>query len=110
MLKATSTRSPKKRVSESRATKPVTARSRSRTTGAANKVKSTEAPVAPLTFSKGQKWQMLLGQAEIVHVGKFLIDYRLHTIPLQKRTPIRTDLLTDFTRTIKKNKARLVAP
>lgn len=109
MLKAKSTRSPKKPVLESRAAKAVTAQSRSKTS-AANKVKPTETPAEPLTFSKGQKWQMLIGQAEIVHVGKFLIDYRLHTMPAQKRTPIRTDLLADFTRTIKKNKAKLVAP
>ena len=67
-------------------------------------------PAPEPSFSKGQKWQLLMGQAEIVHVGKILIDYRLHTEPAQKRMPIRTDLLADFTRAIKKNKATLVAP
>jgi hypothetical protein len=94
-----------------RATKPRAAAAK---TDRAASVKKAAAPaVAPMpdpTFSKGQRWDMLVGQAEIVHVGKILIDYRLHTLPAQRRTPIRTDLLADFTRTIKRNKAKLVGP
>lgn len=57
----------------------------------------------------GQKWQFGVGYAEIVHVGKFLIDYRFHTAPNQKRVPITTDIMTQFEQNLKKNKAKLIS-
>ena len=68
---------------------------------------SKTAPVAPAAFVQGQKWQFGVGYAEIVHVGKFLIDYRFHTAPNQKRVPITTDIMTQFAQNLKKNKAKL---
>jgi hypothetical protein len=70
---------------------------------------SKTAPVAQPTFQTGQKWQFGVGYAEIVHVGKILIDYRFHTAPNQKRVPITTDIMTQFEQNLKKNKAKLIS-
>lgn len=67
------------------------------------------APAGPEAFVPGQKWQFGMGYAEIVHVGKILIDYRFHTAPNQKRVPITTDILTQFAQNLKKNKAKLIS-
>ncbi|HUS34377.1 MAG TPA: hypothetical protein VM680_03395 [Verrucomicrobiae bacterium] len=64
---------------------------------------------AAQAFVPGQKWQFGVGYAEIVHVGKFLIDYRFHTAPNQKRVPITTDIMTQFEQNLKKNKAKLIS-
>jgi hypothetical protein len=69
----------------------------------------TAAPVTPPAFVPGQKWQFGIGYAEIVHVGKILIDYRFHTAPNQKRVPITTDILSQFAQNLKKNKAKLIS-
>jgi len=63
----------------------------------------------PPAFVPGQKWQYGVGYAEIVHVGKILIDYRFHTAPNQKRVPITTDIMTQFAQNLKKNKAKLIS-
>jgi hypothetical protein len=76
-------------------------------TAAANPSKATQA--APTTFAPGQKWEFGIGYAEIVHVGKILIDYRFHTAPNQKRVPITTDILTQFAQNLKKKKAKLIS-
>lgn len=69
----------------------------------------TAAAVTPPAFVPGQKWQFGIGYAEIVHVGKILIDYRFHTAPNQKRVPITTDILSQFAQNLKKNKAKLIS-
>ena len=66
-------------------------------------------PAAEPQFVTGQKWQYGVGYAEIVHVGKILIDYRFHTAPNQKRVPITTDIMTQFAQNLKKNKAKLIS-
>jgi hypothetical protein len=68
--------------------------------------KMMTAPMPPL--ERGQKWQLLLGYAEIVHVGKFLLDYRFHRLENQRRVPLETGTIAEFTATLKKNKAQLV--
>jgi hypothetical protein len=60
-------------------------------------------------FAAGQKWQLDLGHAEIVHVGKFLIDYRFYKVATQKHVPVETKTLVDFAATLKKKKAKLVS-
>jgi hypothetical protein len=60
-------------------------------------------------FAPGQKWQLDLGHAEIVHVGKFLIDYRFYKVATQKHVPVETKTLVDFAATLKKKKAKLVS-
>ena len=72
-------------------------------------VKTPTPPVAQPAFVPGQKWQFGIGYAEIVHVGKILIDYRFHTAPNQKRVPITTDILAQFAQNLKKNKAKLIS-
>jgi hypothetical protein len=76
---------------------------------APSKTAKTAATVAPETFAPGQKWQFGIGYAEIVHVGKILIDYRFHTAPNQKRVPITTDILSQFAQNLKKQKAKLIS-
>lgn len=75
--------------------------------------KKTAPPKAPAInpsdFAPGQKWQLQLGHAEIVHVGKVLIDFRYYRVPNQKRVGIETKTLRDFTEALKKNKAKLMA-
>lgn len=73
-------------------------------------LKKTAAPVkqAPLTFERGQKWKLELGHAEIVHVGKVLIDYRYYRVETQRHVPVETKTLVDFADTLKRNKAKLV--
>lgn len=66
-------------------------------------------PATPPSFAPGQKWEYGIGYAEIVHVGKILIDYRFHTAPNQKRVPITTDILTQFAQNLKKKKAKLIS-
>jgi hypothetical protein len=60
-------------------------------------------------FAPGQKWQLQLGHAEIVHVGKVLIDYRYYRVETQKHVPVETKTLVDFAEVLKKQKAKLVA-
>jgi hypothetical protein len=66
---------------------------------------STKSP----TFAPGQKWQLQLGHAEVVHVGKVLIDYRYYRVETQKHVPVETKTLVDFAEVLKKQKAKLVA-
>src|SRR3954466_5367691 len=68
----------------------------------------TLSTTAAAAFVPGQKWQYGIGYAEIVHVGKILIDYRFHTAPNQKRVPITTDILAQFAQNLKKQKAKLI--
>ena len=60
-------------------------------------------------FTPGQKWQLQLGHAEIVHVGKILIDFRYYRVPNQKRVGIETKTMREFIEALKKNKATLMA-
>ena len=71
---------------------------------------SKPAPIVadPAAFAPGQKWQLELGHAEVVHVGKVLIDYRYYKVATQKHVPVETKTLVDFAATLKKNKAKLV--
>jgi hypothetical protein len=69
----------------------------------------TALPQTAADFAPGQKWQFGIGYAEIVHVGKILIDYRFHTAPNQRRVPITTDILSQFAQNLKKNKAKLIS-
>ena len=66
---------------------------------------ASKAPV----FAPGQKWQLQLGHAEIVHVGKVLIDYRYYRVETQRHVPVETKTLVDFAEVLKKQKAKLVA-
>ena len=59
-------------------------------------------------FAPGQKWQLQLGHAEIVHVGKVLIDYRYYRVETQKHVPVETKTLVDFAEVLKKQKGKLV--
>ena len=56
----------------------------------ATKTKVTKVKPDAASFAIGQKWQLELGYAEIVHVGKVLIDYRFYRVANQKRVPIET--------------------
>ncbi len=73
-----------------------------------SKIKKNSVKIDAAAFTKGQKWQLELGYAEIVHVGKVLIDYRFYRVANQKRVPIETKSLRDFAEALKKNKAKLV--
>lgn len=70
-------------------------------------VKATTAE--PIAFAKGQRWQLELGYAEIVHVGKILVDYRFYRVEGQKRVPTETNTIREFSATLKKRKAQLIA-
>ena len=59
-------------------------------------------------FAAGQRWQLDLGFAEVVHVGKVLIDYRYYRVETQRHVPVETKTLVDFAATLKKKKAKLV--
>lgn len=94
-----------------------TAKSKSKTAATkprATKPKAAAAPLANgatpgvLPFAPGQKWQLELGYAEIVHVGKFLLDFRFYRVAAQKRVPLETQSIQEFTTLLKKNKAHLV--
>jgi hypothetical protein len=79
-----------------------------------NKPQSKTAPVTaaaatPAQFAPGQRWQLDLGFAEVVHVGKVLIDYRYYKVETQRHVPVETKTLVDFAATLKKKKAKLVA-
>jgi hypothetical protein len=88
-------------------TRKTTTKKQTKTTAVTpSKTTSTATPPA---FVPGQKWQYGVGYAEIVHVGKFLIDYRFHTAPNQKRVPITTDIMAQFAQNLKKNKAKLIS-
>jgi len=80
-----------------------------KTTKPAASATTKTAPVAQPSFAPGQKWQYGIGYAEIVHVGKILIDYRFHTAPNQKRVPITTDIMAQFAQNLKKHKAKLIS-
>lgn len=71
-------------------------------------VKPAPAIAGPLTFEKGQRWQLELGYAEIVHVGKILVDYRFYRVEGQKRVPTETNTIREFSATLKKKKAQLI--
>jgi len=74
------------------------------------KVERSKTPaVSPSDFAPGQKWQLELGHAEVVHVGKVLIDFRYYRMPNQKRVGIETKTLREFAEALKKNKAKLMA-
>jgi hypothetical protein len=73
------------------------------------KTKKSSVKAPPASFEAGQKWQLELGYAEIVHVGKVLVDYRFYRVANQKRVPIETKSIRDFAEALKKNKAKLVA-
>jgi hypothetical protein len=92
----------KRKITTNKTTKPVSR---------AKKPAKVAAAPAPeiVTFVNGQKWQYGIGYAEIVHVGKILIDYRFHTAPNQKRVPITTDIMDQFRQNLKKNKAKLIS-
>ena len=88
-------------------TRNTTTKRQTKTTS--SKTTATTATATPPAFVPGQKWQFGVGYAEIVHVGKILIDYRFHTAPNQKRVPITTDIMTQFAQNLKKNKAKLIS-
>jgi hypothetical protein len=92
------------------ARKPKTPKAKAKVT----KIKASATPVSNtpppgvLPYAPGQKWQLELGYAEIVHVGKFLLDFRFYRVAAQKRVPLETQSIQEFTTLLKKNKAQLV--
>ena len=60
-------------------------------------------------FAIGQKWKLEVGHAEVVHVGKILIDYRYYRVPDQKRVGVETKTMREFCEALKRNKAKLMA-
>ena len=95
-------------------TKSKTATAKGSTKTAAKAKASAPAPAAKapapgtVPFAPGQKWQLELGYAEVVHVGKFLLDCRFYRVAAQKRVPLETQSIVEFTTLLKKNKAHLV--
>lgn len=90
-------------------TQKIANKSRKTTVIKHSKAAATVTPGKEPMFIPGQKWELDLGHAEIVHVGKFLIDYRFYKVATQKHVPVETKTLVDFAATLKKKKARLVS-
>jgi hypothetical protein len=59
-------------------------------------------------FAPGQKWQMERGYAEIVQVGKTLVQYRFLKTGMV-RGPIEMKSIPNFAEAMKTNKAKLIA-
>lgn len=58
-------------------------------------------------FVSGQRWQMAHGCAEIVQVGKVIVQYRFFK-PGMVRAPLEMKSKTNFAEAMKANKARLI--
>jgi hypothetical protein len=99
----------RKAMTSSRIAKTSKAPKKSATSSTVNKAGNGATIATPATFAPGQKWQLDLGHAEIVHVGKVLIDYRYYRVETQRHVPVETKTLVDFAATLKKKKAKLVA-
>jgi len=67
------------------------------------KVSKKKMPV----FVAGQKWQMERGHAEIVQVGKTLVQYKFLKTGMI-RGPIEMKSIPNFAEAMRSNKARLV--
>jgi hypothetical protein len=88
----------------------MTQRTIAKTRKTETKTKAPKAVATPAaTFTRGQKWQLQLGHAEVVHVGKVLIDYRYYRVETQKHVPVETKTLVEFAEALKKQKAKLIA-
>jgi hypothetical protein len=59
-------------------------------------------------FAAGQKWQMQRGHAEIVQVGKTLVQFKFLKTGMV-RGPIEMKSIVNFAEAMKTNKARLVS-
>lgn len=70
------------------------------------KPKAKGSATAP-QFAPGQKWQMQRGHAEIVQVGKTLVQYRFLKTGMI-RGPLEMKSIPNFAEAMKTNKARLV--
>jgi hypothetical protein len=71
---------------------------------AQSKPKST---VKAQTFAAGQKWQMQRGYAEIVQVGKTLVQYRFLKTGMV-RGHLEMKSIPNFAEAMKANKAKLI--
>ena len=72
------------------------------------KAKKTGTTPKTVTFATGQKWQMERGHAEIVHVGKSLVQYRFLKTGIQRGT-LEMQSIPNFAASMKNHKATLVA-
>jgi hypothetical protein len=61
----------------------------------------------PRAFVAGQKWQMERGMAEIVQVGKTLVQYKFLKTGMV-RGPIEMKSIPNFAEAMRTNKARLI--
>ncbi len=68
------------------------------------------APAAskPGPFARGQKWQLPTGHAEIIHVGKTLVQYRFLKTGMV-RGALEMKSIPNFAEAMKVNKGRLMA-
>jgi hypothetical protein len=65
--------------------------------------------MTPTTFAAGKKWKMQRGHAEIVQVGKTLVQYKFLKTGMARGGPIEMKSIPNFAEAMKTNKARLIA-
>jgi hypothetical protein len=73
----------------------------------ATKTAGPKTAAAKVQFAPGQKWQMQRGHAEIIQVGKTLVQYRFLKTGMI-RGPLEMKSIPNFAEAMKTNKARLV--
>ena len=66
------------------------------------------APAEAGRIIKGQKWQIATGHAEILHVGKTLVQYRFIKTGMA-RGALEMKSIVNFAEALKTHKAKLVA-
>ena len=67
----------------------------------------TATAAAAGTFARGQKWQLPTGHAEIIHVGKTLVQYRFLKTGMV-RGALEMKSIPNFAEAMKVNKGRLM--
>lgn len=80
-------------------------------TPASRKPVPTAKAVRPSTaqgFTKGQKWQLATGHAEIIHIGKTLVQFRFIKTGMV-RGPLEMKSIPHFAEALKAHKAKLIA-
>lgn len=65
-------------------------------------------PANKIQFSKGQKWQIATGHAEIIHIGKTLVQFRFIKTGMV-RGPLEMKSIPHFAEALKAHKAKLIA-
>jgi hypothetical protein len=77
-------------------------------TAPAKPAKSAASSSSSQAFAAGQKWQMDRGHAEIIQVGKTLIQYKFLKTGMI-RGPIEMKSIPNFAEAMRANNAKLVA-